>query len=47
VQILLLSAVISFIISCFAKEEEGAISPWIEPCAIFAILIANAIVGIY
>ena len=28
-------------------EEEHGIPPWVEPCVIFAILILNAIVGIW
>jgi hypothetical protein len=29
------------------QEDEHALPAWVEPCVIFAILIANACVGIY
>lgn len=47
VRLLLISAVISFLISLFTPEEEHGIPAWVEPCVIFAILILNAIVGIW
>lgn len=28
-------------------EEEGGIPAWVEPCVIFAILILNAVIGIW
>lgn len=48
VQILLASAVISYIISFFEEHSDlHGIPAWIEPCVIFTILIFNAFVAIY
>lgn len=44
----MLAAVISFVVSYYEdSKDEHAVPPWVEPCVIFAILIANACVGIY
>lgn len=48
VRILLASAVISYVISCFEDQhEEHGVPAWVEPTVIFVILILNATVAIY
>jgi magnesium-transporting ATPase (P-type) len=44
---LLLAAVISYLVAYFAENDEDSIPPWVEPCVIFTILIANASIGVY
>eukprot|EP00827_Trimyema_finlayi_P005490 TRINITY_DN585_c0_g1_i3.p1 TRINITY_DN585_c0_g1~~TRINITY_DN585_c0_g1_i3.p1 ORF type:complete len:1064 (+),score=436.88 TRINITY_DN585_c0_g1_i3:64-3192(+) len=49
VQILLISAIVSFLVSKLGDQHEDheGIPPWVEPLVIFTILVANACVGIY
>jgi len=47
VRLLLGAAIISFVVSYFTDEEADSLPPWIEPCVIFIILIANGFIAIY
>jgi len=38
---------IHFLTYLTGPEEEHGVPPWVEPCVIFAILILNAVVGIW
>lgn len=43
----MLSAIVSFVVSMFSKNEHDDIPAWIEPLVIFVILVLNATVGLW
>lgn len=47
VQLLLLSAVLSFVLAFFENGGETSITAFVEPLVILLILILNAVVGIW
>lgn len=47
VQLLLLSAVLSFVLAFFENGGESGITAFVEPFVILLILILNAIVGVW
>lgn len=47
VQLLLLSAVLSFVLAFFENGGETSITAFVEPLVILLILILNAVVGVW
>ena len=47
VQLLLLSAVLSFVLEFFENGGETSITAFVEPFVILLILILNAVVGVW